>query len=151
MPNPDFRNELPMGPALEFMRSLWQVNHALEKVSRRMETSSGVTAQQRMILLCVGRFPGITAGQLAAQLHVDAGTVSTALGRLERRGLLARRRSDRDRRRVTLGLTATGRAVDRAVAGTVEEAVERLLRTASARRVGTTRSVLRMLTALLET
>jgi len=127
-----------------------QINHMLERVSREMETSSGITAQQRMIIQCVGKYPGMTASQLAAQFHLDAGTVSTALDRLERKGLVERRRGHRDRRRVTLGLTAAGRAIDREVTGTVENAVELLLKTATADEVACTRGLLRTLTDLLE-
>jgi len=91
----------------------------------------------------------MTASQLARQFHVDAGTVSTALGRLERKGLLQRRRAERDRRRMTLGLTAAGRSVDQ-VAGTLEHAVAALLSAASGDDVAGTRRVLETLTALLE-
>ena len=149
IPNPEPDNDFTMGPASEFMRSLWQLNHAIERVSRSMETSFGVTAQQRMMIRCVGKYPGMTASQLAAHFHLDAGTVSTALGRLERKGLLERRRGHRDRRRVTLGLTAAGRKIDRKVAGTVEHAVEVLLRTASADDLACTRHVLGTFTDLL--
>jgi MarR family transcriptional regulator, organic hydroperoxide resistance regulator len=142
-------DEFALGPTIEFMRSLWRLNHALERLSRRMEAAWGVTAQQRMIIRCVGRYPGMTAGQLAGQLYVDAGTVSTALNRLERKGLLERRRAERDRRRLTLGLTVTGRALDRE-AGTLEHAVERLLREAGSEDISCTRRVLESLTHCLE-
>ena len=142
--------ELPLGPALEVMRQLWHLNHAIERVSSTMEKALGITAQQRMILRCVGRYPGMTAGQLAAQLHLDPGTISAALARMERRRLLVRRRDHRDRRRVTLGLTAAGRALDRPAGGTIEHAVERLLATANERDVEVTRRTLGALTRLLE-
>ena len=148
-PSPEPSNDFTLGPAGEFMRSLWQLNHAIERVSRSMETSLGVTAQQRMMVRCVGKYPGMTASQLAAHFHLDAGTVSTALGRLERKGLIERRRGHQDRRRVTLGLTAAGRAIDRNGAGTVEKAIEVLLRTANADDVARTRHVLGTLTKLL--
>jgi len=143
-------SEFSIGPAGEFMRSLWQLNHALERLSRRMVASSGVTAQQRMMIRCVGKYPGMTASQLADQFHLDAGTVSTALGRLERKGLIERRRGHRDRRRVTLGLTAAGRAIDRGAASTVEHSVEALLATATQSDVACTRNVLHVFTQLLE-
>lgn len=149
-PNEEPSSDLSIGPAGEFMRSVWRLNHALERVSRSMEASSGVTARQRMIIRCVGRYPGMTASQLAAQFHLDAGTVSAALGLLERKGLIERRRAHRDRRRVTLGLTASGRAIDREVAGPVERAVESLLETQRTDDVACTRAVLRALTELLE-
>ncbi len=117
----------PLGPALDFLRRLWQLNHALERVSNRMEKRLNVTAQQRLLLRCIGKYPGVTAGHLAGLLCLDPGTVSASLNRLERRGLLQRRRDPRDGRRVILGLTASGRSMDQPALGTVESAVEQLL------------------------
>jgi DNA-binding MarR family transcriptional regulator len=136
--------------ALDFMRSLWRVNHALERMSMRMEETLGVTAQQRMMLRWVGKRPGITAGQLAERLHVDAGTVSAAAGRLEKKGLLQRRRDPRDRRRVVLALTPRGQSLDRPTAGTVESAVQRLLRRAPPRDIGGAARVLAALSDSLD-
>lgn len=142
-------DDFTLGPTLEFMRIFWRLNHALERLSRRMEAAWGVTAQQRLIIRCVGKYPGMTASQLARQFHLDAGTVSQALARLERKGLLERRRAHRDRRRLTLGLTAAGRAID-GMAGTLEHAVDSLLLAASPEDVVCTRRVLEGLTDLLE-
>lgn len=144
-PSPSY----PLGPALDFLQRLWQLNHALEKVSSRMEKRLGVTAQQRLILRCVGKYPGLTAGHLATFLHVDPGTVSASLSRLESRGLLERRRDPRDKRRASLGLTARGRALDGPAGGTVENAVERLLSSAPADQLRTMLSVVDQLTQLL--
>jgi DNA-binding MarR family transcriptional regulator len=138
------------GDVLDFMRALWRVNHALERVSSRMEGALGVTAQQRMVVRWVGKDREITAGALAARLHVDAGTVSAACKRLERKGLLRRRRDERDRRRVVLALTATGRALDRPTAGTVESAISRLLADTPAREVQAAERVLAALCESLE-
>jgi len=123
----DSKAKYPLGPALDFLQRLWQLNHALEKLSSRMDKRLGVTAQQRLILRCVGKYPGMTAGHLAMLLHVDPGTVSASLNRLEKKGLLERRRDPRDKRRASLGLTAEGRDLDRPADGTAEDAVERVL------------------------
>ena len=144
------RAAYPLGPALEFLQHLWRLNHALERLSSRMGRTLGITAQQRLIIRCVGKYPGMTAGQLACVLHLDPGTVSAALRRLEDKGVLARRRDPRDRRRVTLGLTTRGRALDRPAAGTAEHAVERLLATARSLEVGATTALLSQLIILLE-
>jgi DNA-binding MarR family transcriptional regulator len=140
----------PLAPALEFMRRLWQLNHALERVSSHMTRHVGITAQQRMILRFVGKYPGMTAGQLATQLHLDPGTISAALLRLERQELLRRRRDPRDKRRVMLELTPAGRRLDRPADGTVERAVERLLEAADASSLETAGEVLTALSRLLE-
>lgn len=147
--DPD-KEERPLGPALGFLRGLWQLNQALEKVSSHMAKTLGVTAQQRLILRCVGRYPGISSGQLAALLHLDPGTISAGLRRLERKRMLDRRRDPRDGRRVMLSLTRGGRALDRPSAGTIEEAVEQLLDTADPGALSSTAEVLRTLTELLQ-
>lgn len=142
-------NRLPLTPALEFLEGVWRLNHALERTSMRMEATLGVTAQQRLIIRCVGKYPGMTSGQLATLLHLDPGTISTSIGRLERKGLLQRRQDSRDKRRVTLGLTADGRALDEPTPGTIEHAVERLLESADVKETAATRRMLDKLVELL--
>lgn len=117
----------PLGPALEFLQRVWSLNHALERMSGSMTRRLGVTSQQRFIIRCVGRYPGLTAGKLATLLHLDPGTISAALRRLESKGLVERRKASKDRRRSSLALTAEGRKLDVATPGTVESVVERLL------------------------
>ncbi len=140
---------LPLGSALEFLQGLWKVNHALERASMRMEATLGITAQQRLIIRCVGKYPGMTSGQLATLLHLDPGTISTSIGRLERKGLLERTQDHRDKRRVTLGLTAEGRNLDKPMPGTIEHAVERLLESADAQEIDAMRRMLDRLATLL--
>jgi MarR family transcriptional regulator, organic hydroperoxide resistance regulator len=54
-----------MGPVLEFMRVAWALDHALQKMSKHMETALGITAPQRLVIRLLGRFPGMSAGLLA--------------------------------------------------------------------------------------
>jgi DNA-binding MarR family transcriptional regulator len=139
-----------LGPSADFLRTLWELNHQLERASRRTVALFGVTGQQRLIIRCVGKYPGMTLGQLAAHFHLDPGTVSIAIDRLEEKGLLERRRAPRDRRRVSVGLTALGRRVDSEVVGVTEAAVQKLLSSISAEDVECTRRVLAAFTRLLD-
>ena len=109
------------------MQRVWQLNHALEHLSSRMDRHLGVTAQQRLIVRCVGAHGQIAAGELASTLRVDPGTVSAALNRLEAKGLVARVRDRKDLRRVMVTLTERGRALDVPQVGTVENGVQRML------------------------
>ena len=142
--------EVVLGPALSFLRRLWQLSHTLERLSATMEQRLGVTAQQRLMLRCLGKAPGMTSGQLATLLHVDPGTVSAALKRLEGKGLLRRRRDRRDGRRVTVELSAKGRGLDRPAQGTVEDAVQQLLETTPAADVEVMLEVVARLTTLID-
>lgn len=112
-----------LGEVLDFLRLLWSVDHALQRASKRMESASGVTGPQRLVIRIVGRFPGIPAGQLAGILHVHPSTLTGILKRLARRGLITRRPDPRDHRRALLGLTAKGRQLDVDLHGTIEAAV----------------------------
>jgi DNA-binding MarR family transcriptional regulator len=150
MKQPLVSTDLPLGPALEFLQRLWGLNGALERLSLRMEKRFGVTAQQRLLIRCLGTRRSMTAGQLATLLKVDRGTVSTALGRLERKGLIERRRDPSDSRRVVLKLTRKGRLLDAPAMGTVEAAVEDLLSAVPAAQIRATRSVLEKLTTLVD-
>lgn len=123
--------ELPLGEALDFLRHVWRLDHALERLSRRMERDLGVTGPQRLVLRCVGKYPGVTAGQLAGLLHLDPGTMSAILRRLEEKGLVRRRKDPVDKRRLCLGLTEKGRTLDAPTVGTLESAVDALLASSS--------------------
>lgn len=137
-------------PALAFLRELWALDHALGSTSKRMHDRMGITAQQRMVLRFIGKFPGITGAELAAMLHIEKSTLSLALKRLEEGGLVARDRDAADARKTHIVLTARGRRLDRPAVGTVEQAVTRALNGTSSRDVATVRSFLQRLVRLLE-
>lgn len=113
---------------LRFMRLIWAIDHELERLSKRMETSHGVTVAQRMTLLLIGRDRDASAAQLAAMMHMHAGTMSGILKRLEAGGYIARRSHAADARRHTLHLTDKGIRVNRQRRGTLENIVRTLLR-----------------------
>jgi hypothetical protein len=48
--------------ALAFMRILWMLNRSLERLSSRMRTRLGVTAQQRLMLRRIGVNPAVSSG-----------------------------------------------------------------------------------------
>lgn len=135
----------PLGEALEFMRALWGVNHALESTSRRMKSSFGVTGPERMVVRLVGRYPRISAGDLARILRVHPGTLTGLLKRLARRGILSRGLDSSDGRKALFVLTPKGEAIDSLRRGTVEAAVKAALAALPARDVLSTMMALETL------
>jgi DNA-binding MarR family transcriptional regulator len=117
----------PLGPVLEFMRALWALDHAFQSASKRMESRLGVTSPQRLVVRIVGRFPRISAGEVAEILHIHPSTLTGVLKRLEARGVIARTADPKDGRRALLALTARGRELDQLRSGTVEAAVRKVL------------------------
>jgi DNA-binding MarR family transcriptional regulator len=139
----------PLGEVLDFMRLIWSVDHALQRASKRMEKTLGVTGPQRFVIRIVGRFPGMPAGDLARLLHIHPSTLTGILARLERSGLIRRRPDPRDGRRSLLGLTEEGRRLDVVTDGTVEAAVARVLEDKSSDTLRAAREVLRSVAAAL--
>ncbi|HUL57972.1 MAG TPA: MarR family transcriptional regulator [Anaeromyxobacteraceae bacterium] len=139
-----------LGQVLEFMRSLWALDHQLQSASKRMEAGSGVTGPQRLVVRIVGRFPGISAGEVSQILHLHPSTLTGILKRLSDRGLVERRADPRDARRVLLHLSARGRGIDEVRSGTVEAAVRRSLQRLRPRTVQAAREAVDAISAELE-
>lgn len=67
-----------------------------------------VTAAQFKVLIIMQQFGIDTPAELSRHLGLDSGSITRMLDRLEQKDLIARRRSEADRRQVQLVLTAAG-------------------------------------------
>lgn len=130
---------------LDFLKLMWAVDHELQSVSKRMLIELGLTGPQRLAVRFIGRQPGLAAGELAGLLHLDPGTVTGILRRLEAAGMILRERDTSDSRRVCLTLTPQGQKMNRRRSGTIEFAVRRALSLVSDSDVRATRRVLKLL------
>ena len=133
---------LPVGDAIDFLRLIWAVDHALQRRSKAMAATLGITGPQRLVIRIIGRFPSIHARQLADILHLHPSSLTAVLKRLERRDLIRRWPDKRDRRRWLLGLTRQGQALNRETPGTIEAAMQRVLKTTTRDDLDITRAVL---------
>jgi DNA-binding MarR family transcriptional regulator len=115
--------ERPLDPVLDFMRLLWSIEHGLQRKSKKMEGELGITGPQRLVLRVVGRFPGISASELAHVVRLHPSTITGVLQRLAAKGWLERRRDPTDTRRVQLLLKPAAVTFTRTTRGTVERAV----------------------------
>ena len=91
--------------------TLFHLNRRL----RRELAPLGVTGGQAALLWTIRSNPGFGARELAEREGVSAPAMTAYLDRLEAAGLVARRRSEHDRRRVELRLTDEGMRVLRSV------------------------------------
>ena len=136
------RSGLPVGDAIDFLRLIWAVDHALQRRSKSMAATLGITGPQRLVIRIIGRFPSIHAGRLADILHLHPSSLTALVKRLERRNLVRRWPDERDRRRWLLGLTRQGQALNRETPGTIEAAVHRMLKTTTNAELDVTVTVL---------
>jgi DNA-binding MarR family transcriptional regulator len=128
--------------ALEFLRLIWALDHALQVRSKHMARTLRVTGPQRLTLRMIESAPGLTARELTGLLHVHKSTLSGVLQRLEAAGLVARQTDPEDARRQRLSVTSGGRTLAEKRGGTVEATVGEVLREFSARDVDAARRVL---------
>ena len=110
---------LPTGPEPFYRGTDWtaddSIGHllrqALSALSRGVEAEMqrcGLTSVQWAPLMLIAQSPNPTAASLARELNTDTGAMTRMLDRLEAKGLVTRRRSDADRRVVSLALTERG-------------------------------------------
>jgi MarR family transcriptional regulator, organic hydroperoxide resistance regulator len=140
--------DVRLDPVLDFLRLLWSIEHGLQSLSKRMESEIGITGPQRLVLRVVGRYPGLSAGELAHIVQLHPSTITGILQRLVAKGLLERERDPADSRRARLRLRPRALPYTRASAGAVEKAVTKALA-----RVGdaNVRSARKVLVAIAET
>src|SRR5947208_6963456 len=81
----------------------------------RREKIAGVSPHQVGLLVAIKYAPGITVGALAAGERVSTAAMSKRVSRLQRDGLVARTKSEADRRCVGLTLTEEGQRTLRRV------------------------------------
>lgn len=74
------------------------------------DVSSETTSVQFAALTVLDQMSQASQRELGRALDLDRSTIADLVARMIRRGLLARERDDRDRRRNVLQLTAAGRA-----------------------------------------
>jgi DNA-binding MarR family transcriptional regulator len=97
------------GSAREVLDSLRRIVQALRESSRRAERHLGISGAQLFVLETLAEAPSQSLNELAERTRTHQSSVSTVVGRLVERGLVARQRSGRDGRRLEVALTRRGR------------------------------------------
>lgn len=94
--------------------TLRRILRATEINSRELARESGLTPSQLIILQIIGRLEDAVPSAVAREASLTQATVTSLIDKLEKRGMVERRRDTEDRRRVFIDLTDAGR---RALAG----------------------------------
>jgi DNA-binding MarR family transcriptional regulator len=80
-------------------------------LSERLSKEFGLTTPQLLILRSIRDLGDVTIGLLSNEVNLSQATVTTIIDRLEDRGLVSRRRSEQDRRKVYTTLTREGKKI----------------------------------------
>lgn len=93
----------------EVLINLRRIIRAADLQSKHLEKTAGLTSPQLLLMQAIQDHGEITVGELAREISLSQATVTTIIDRLEKRGLVYRERSQRDKRRVYAHLTDAGR------------------------------------------
>lgn len=77
----------------------------IEEMSLKTSQFSDVSLKEMHTIEIIGKYDQVTPSDIARELMVTLGTVTTSLNKLEAKGYIARTRSRSDRRVVYLSLT----------------------------------------------
>lgn len=98
--------------------ALYSASLAMTKLYQSRLKPLGLTYPQYLVLLALWETDNVTVSELGTRVHLDSGTLSQLLKRLEQAGLINRRRdSGHDERRVLITLTPAGTALKTEAAG----------------------------------
>jgi len=104
--DPDEGDPLALDNQLCF--SLYTASRALTGLYRELLGELGLTYPQYLVMLVLWERGTLTVKELSLALHLDSGTLSPLLRRLEASGLVIRERSTSDERVVRVTATAAG-------------------------------------------
>jgi len=97
--------------AEEVLVSLRRVIRATDLHSKHLAKSTGLTTPQILLLQAIDKKSQASVSELAQDISLSQATVTTILDRLEGRDLVCRKRSERDKRKVFISLTASAKTL----------------------------------------
>jgi MarR family transcriptional regulator, organic hydroperoxide resistance regulator len=101
----------PLQLELQMCFPLYAATRLVVQAYRPLLAELGLTYPQYLVMLVLWREDGLAVGEVGAKLLLDSGTLTPLLKRLEKQGLVVRRRSREDERTVRSYLTPTGDAL----------------------------------------
>jgi DNA-binding MarR family transcriptional regulator len=94
-----------MNSEIQLVELLRQINKEISKRLVPIFREKELSIAEISVLMRLNRTPTCRATELAAMIGIPASTVTGILDRLERRGLLERRRDPNDRRSISIAVT----------------------------------------------
>ena len=91
--------------------TVYSTAHAFNRVYKPLLDALKLTYPQYLVMLGLWERDGVTVKQIGEQLHLDSGTLTPLLKRLESAGLVRRARDAADERQVRISLTPKGTAL----------------------------------------
>jgi len=91
--------------------TVYSTAHAFNRVYKPLLDALNLTYPQYLVMLGLWERDGVTVKQIGELIHLDSGTLTPLLKRLEAAGLVRRARDAADERQVRISLTPKGAAL----------------------------------------
>jgi MarR family transcriptional regulator, organic hydroperoxide resistance regulator len=91
--------------------AVYSTAHAFNRVYKPLLDRLGLTYPQYLVMLVLWERDGVPVRDIGERLHLDSGTLTPLLKRLEVAELIKRTRSTEDERQVLIALTPQGQAL----------------------------------------
>ena len=122
----------------------------IEENELRKSKFSDLTMKEMHAIHAITMYDQKSASQVAKELHLTPGTLTSTINRLEKKGYVERIRSETDRRVIRLGLTKKGRIIYRAHDAFHNMMVKSFLKDLDSSEVATIQKALRNLEGFLQ-
>jgi DNA-binding MarR family transcriptional regulator len=100
---------------------LYGAVHSITRAYRPLLEPLGLTYPQYVVMMLLWERDEVSLNDVARRARLDPAAVTPLLKRLETRGLVARRRSSEDERRLVVTVTDAGRALQQQAGGVAEQ------------------------------
>src|SRR6266853_3473685 len=91
--------------------AVYSTAHAINRVYKPLLEALDLTYPQYIVMLTLWERDVVNVKEIGEQLHLDSGTLTPLLKRLEAAGLVKRKRDAADERQVRISLTPAGQAM----------------------------------------
>ena len=103
--------DLPLLLDNQLCFAVYSTGHAFNRVYKPLLDRLSLTYPQYLAMLVLWERDGVPLKDIGERLHLDSGTLTPLLNRLETAELIKRTRSTEDERQVLIALTAQGHAL----------------------------------------
>jgi MarR family transcriptional regulator, organic hydroperoxide resistance regulator len=98
----------PLALSNFFCFALYSASLEMTKLYRGLLKDLGLTYPQYLVMVVLWEQNGLAVKEVGELLHLDSGTLTPLLKRLEKMGLIKRERNSEDERKVLISLTRKG-------------------------------------------
>ncbi|SCS82802.1 MarR family transcriptional regulator [Staphylococcus caeli] len=109
-----------------FLKQFYITDKEIVKEINYFFKTFDITFLNYLILYCLKNNKPVYIQEICNELSLDTGTITPASKRLEKKGVIIRKRSILDERRVTIQLTEEGKQLQKEISNSMNDLIDKL-------------------------